>query len=96
MTIPGSVWVDNDGIITEEEARRRMNKVNTTYVNGYDAGYKARSDELRAEYDAWRRARQRANMTGTTYELQDIAVRQVIYGNETGTPPHETEQEKET
>ena len=73
-----------------------MAKNNTTWVNGYEAGYKTAKVEMSSNYDAWKRARERAGMTGTVYELQDLAVRQVIYGNETGTRNDETQTTEET
>ena len=71
-------------------------KTSKIYKDGFDFGYKTCQDDMAANYDAWRRARERHGMTGTAYELQDIAVRQVLYGNETGTPPHGTENKPKT
>lgn len=69
--------------------------VHVAYNKGFDAGYKAAMSEMRANYDNWRRSTQNANaLTTSIGSIADLAVRQVIYGNPTGTAPHEIDKEK--
>ena len=74
-----------------------MTKDNTTWVNGYEAGFQAGKDEISSNYDKWKRACEARGISGQILSIADLAVRQVIYGNETGTRNDETQTtEKET
>lgn len=77
-----------------EEQEDLLSRTNDVYEKGFADGVEHHAKEIRANYDSWMRARERHNMTGTVYQLQELAVRQVIYGNETGTPPHETHEKE--
>lgn len=61
------------------------------YDIGYEAGVRSERQHMRANYDAWKRACEARGIQGQLMAIADLAVRQVIYGNELGTPPDETE-----
>lgn len=69
-----------------------MSKVNTDYQKGFAAGHKAAMDTIRSNYDSWKRENMNRDVLTTSMgSLADLAVRQVIYSDPLGRPPHETE-----
>lgn len=71
-----------------------MNKTDKVYRHGFDAGVKAKTDDIQSNYDSWRRACESRGISGQLFAIADLAVRQVIYANEQGRRPDEIAQEK--
>jgi hypothetical protein len=63
-----------------------MGKANLPYRLGFNAGVKSEVDRVRSDYDKWHRAAEAAGLSGREFDITNLAVRQIVFGTETGNP----------
>ena len=73
------------------ESKMNSDEYGKAFLDGRDDHKR----EMQANYDSWVRAMEAEGNVGNIFQIARVAIRQVIYGNQTGSPPDATPPKKE-
>ena len=73
------------------ESKMNSDEYGKAFLDGRDDHKR----EIQANFDKWKRAMEAQGNTGSIFDIAQLAIRQVLYGNQTGSPPDATPPKKE-